>query len=96
MRNNISVPELWEAVPGEDKKAAAERHAEILKAVQDLIIANISSLRLTFESEEESRPATMRELQMAVSTARTEELERFLNSKDRSLFFEGGYVTVKF
>lgn len=96
MRSDIHVPELWESVPEEKITAAAERHAEILKAVQDLIIANVQKIRLTFEAEDENRPATMAELMAAVSSAKTEELEKFLKSKNKHLFFEDGYITVKF
>lgn len=96
MRSDIHVPELWESVPEEKIEVEAERHAEILKAVQELIISNVRKIRLAFEAEDGRRPATIQELMSAVNTARTEELEEFLSSKNKTLFFEDGYITVKF
>lgn len=97
--NNFSVTELWGMVSSqtkEEKKAAEYRHAAALKGVQGEIIAHASTIRLTYEAEDEKCPATMPELMVAVNTARTEELEAFLQAKNKTLPFEDGYLIVHF
>lgn len=73
------------------------RHAAALEAVQSEIIAHTSTISVTYESEDGEQPATMQDLMLAVTTARTEELERFLKQKRvKRLFFEDGYIAVRY
>lgn len=69
---------------------------KVLNEVQNLIIANVSTIRLTYEAEDEKRAATMAELMEALNTASVEDLEKFLVCKNKHLFFADGYISVKF
>ena len=66
-----------------------------LTKVQELILANVTTIKLSYESEDERRPATMQELMNALSLANTDELVKFADSKRKALMFEDGYIIVK-
>lgn len=93
--------DIWETVPvpTEEEKAVAERrYNEALEAVQEMILKNISNIKLSAEFEDGREPATMSELQKAVSNARTEELEAFASAKGKKHYlpFEDGYIVAIF
>lgn len=91
--------DIWGCVnvpTAEEKAAAAEKHSQILQAVQEEILSNISNIKIVIECEDGKYPGTFRDLQFAVETARTEELEGFLSAGNKRLFFEDGYISVKF
>ena len=75
----------------EQETAKAEAEA-VKKTVENFIIKNVNNLQLTYISEEGEVPATMQELIMAVETARTPELQKFLEKN--YIPFEDGTIIV--
>lgn len=75
----------------EQETAKAEAKA-VKKAVESFIIENANNLHLAYISEEGEAPVTMQELIMAVETARTSELQQFLEKK--YIPFEDGTIIV--
>lgn len=98
-RIKLEGSEMWEMVSvptEEEKKAAQERQEAALEAAQSAIIAHASTLSICYEAEDGEGIATMRELMLAVETARTEELEGFLRGRVHRIPFEDGYLAVRF
>ena len=98
IRQKLEGSEIWESITEQsqdEKENAAREYAAALEAVQAVIIANASKIRLTWEAEDETAPATMAELMQAVGTARTEELRDFLKTRAHSLPWDGGYIVAR-
>lgn len=64
----------------------------VKKAVENFILKNANNLQLAYISEEGETPVTMQELIMAVETARTSELQKFLEKN--YIPFEDGRIIV--
>lgn len=62
--------------------------------IEEKIVNNINDIKITYVAEDEQRPATMMELQRAITLARPEEKEIAL--KKSYIPFEDGYITIKF
>ena len=76
-----------------EEKETAKAEAEAVKeAVESFILENVNKLQLTYISEEGEIPITMQELIIAVETARTPELQKFL--KKNYIPFEDGKIIV--
>ena len=76
----------------EEKETAKAEAEAVKKAVESFILENANKLQLTYISEEGETPATMQELVMAVETARTPELQKFLEKGH--IPFEDGTIIV--
>lgn len=68
---------------------------DILEAVQNVIIAHASTIRLTFIAEDEKSSATMADLLQAINLASPEELQDFLKSRSHGLPYDDGYIIAK-
>lgn len=76
-----------------EEKETTKAEAEAVKeAVKSFIFENVNKLQLAYISEEGETPATMQELVVAVETARTSELQKFLEK--RCIPFEDGKIIV--
>ena len=100
-RVKLEGSDIWEMMPvptEEERNAAERRHNSALEGVREIIIKNISSIRLFACFEDGQEEATMTDLSLAVDTARTEDLEDFISSKgkDHYLPFEDGYILAIF
>ena len=62
--------------------------------LEEKIVNNIHKIKITYEAEDEKRPATMMELQRAVSFATDEEKTRA--SITGYLAYEDGHLHIKF
>lgn len=90
--------DIWSMVPIETPEQAEEarrKYAAILRRAQDMIIDHISTLAISYECEEGEEPATMADLQSALADARTDELEMFISKNPHTLFYDGGYIVVR-
>lgn len=76
-----------------EEKETARAGAEAVKeTVEGFVLENANKLQLAYVSEEGETRATMQELVMAIETARTPELQKFLE-KGR-IPFEDGTIIV--
>lgn len=76
----------------EEKEADRAETEAVKKAVEDFVLENANKLQLVYISEEGENPITMQELIMAVETARTPELQKFLEKGH--IPFEDGTIIV--
>lgn len=76
----------------EEKETDRAKAEAAKEAVESFILENVNKLQLTYISEEGETPITMQELIIAVETARTPELQKFL--KKNYIPFEDGKIIV--
>lgn len=76
----------------EEKETITAAAEAVKEAVESFVLENANKLQLAYISEEGETPATMQELVMAIETARTPELQKFLE-KGR-IPFEDGTIIV--
>lgn len=84
--------DTWEVSNPEEQKTAKTELETARETVESFILENVNNLQLTYISEEGEVPATMQELVMAVETARTSELQKFLEKN--YIPFEDGTIIV--
>lgn len=84
--NVIEAPNL------EERKAAEAEAVAVKEAVEGFILKNANNLQLVYISEEGEISATIQELVVAVETARTSELQKFLEKN--YIPFEDGTIIV--
>lgn len=91
--SNAENWEIYYTPQTKKEKETARAEAEaVKKAVESFILENANKLQLVYISEEGETLATMQELVMAVKTARTPELQKFL--KKNYIPFEDGKIIV--
>ena len=97
-RLKLEGNEIWECYGLSDEeiaflKESGEARREIaLVNCQNWILSNLNNICLMYKAEDESFPVTMAKLQIAISTARADDLEGFLKTK--TIPFEDGYICV--
>lgn len=62
--------------------------------IEDKILTNLSNIKITYVAEDEKRPATMMELQRAISLAT--EMEKSEATNNGHIPYEDGYIIIKF
>ena len=62
--------------------------------IEDKVLANLANIKITYVAEDEKRPATMMELQRAISLATDMEKSEAVNSGH--IPYEDGYIIIKF
>ena len=65
-----------------------------MMTIEEKIIRNINNITLRYEAEDENRPATMRELQMAISLASPSEKITAVTSNH--IPYMDGYIVMSF
>ena len=99
MIHKLEGSDIWEIYgPDEDRlemsmESDQKERTSILDEIQNWLISNSVSLKLFYESEDGKCMVTMRDLQVAVSQANTDELKRFAQTK--RIFYEDGYIVVE-
>lgn len=63
-------------------------------SIEEKILANLANIKITYVAEDEKRPATMMELQRAISLATEAEKHEAVNSG--YIPYEDGYIVIKF
>ena len=65
-----------------------------MMTIEEKIIRNINNITLRYEAEDENRPATMRELQMAISLASPSEKMTAVTSNH--IPYMDGHIVMSF
>ncbi len=94
----MNMSENWlvytSPITAEEKAAAEARKQTAIESANALVMEHINSIAITIEFEDGEEAGTLADLQRAIDVARTDELERFVES--HCIPYDGGYLSIKF